>query len=92
MQATDISKASKPRQAGFFSPVPLTAVALEDPGNGLIYVVDIRNGLNILRYLGPHHGEVDRIEFLEGNSNRGDAIGLAAPEDELEREGEDEEH
>lgn len=44
--------------------------------NGLIYVIDIRNGLYILRYTGPHHGEVDAINFLEGNSNLGDALTL----------------
>jgi len=44
--------------------------------NGLIYVVDIRNGLYILRYTGPHTGEVKQIEFLEGNSNLGDALKL----------------
>jgi hypothetical protein len=41
--------------------------------NGLIYVVDIRNGLYVLRYTGPHAGDVSRIRFLEGNSNLGDA-------------------
>jgi hypothetical protein len=46
--------------------------------DGLIYVVDIRNGLYILRYRGPHHDMVDQIEFLEGNSNLGDAPRLAA--------------
>jgi hypothetical protein len=40
--------------------------------DGLIYVVDIRNGLYVLRYRGPHHGQVDAIEFFEGNSNLGD--------------------
>jgi hypothetical protein len=41
--------------------------------DGLIYVVDIRNGLYILRYTGPHANEVNTIKFLEGNSNLGDA-------------------
>jgi len=41
--------------------------------NGLIYVVDIRNGLYVLRYHGPYAAEVARIHFLEGNSNLGDA-------------------
>jgi len=41
--------------------------------DGLIYVVDIRNGLYILRYTGPRHRDIDRIDFLEGNSNLGDA-------------------
>jgi hypothetical protein len=36
---------------------------------GLIYVVDGRNGLDILRYTGPHRDELDDVDFLEGNSN-----------------------
>ena len=44
--------------------------------NGLIYVVDVRNGLYILRYNGPFEKEVDKIKFLEGNSNLGDAVRL----------------
>ena len=47
--------------------------------NGLIYVVDIRNGLYILRYTGPHADEVNRIRFLEGNSDLGDAMTIAKP-------------
>ena len=42
--------------------------------NGLIYVVDVRNGLYILRYTGQGAGDVADIEFLEGNSNLGDAL------------------
>ena len=45
--------------------------------NGLIYVVDIRNGLYVLRYTGSHSDEVSKINFLEGNSNLGDAGRLA---------------
>jgi hypothetical protein len=41
--------------------------------DGLIYVVDVRNGLYILRYHGPFEAEVTGIRFLEGNSNLGDA-------------------
>jgi hypothetical protein len=44
---------------------------------GLIYVVDIRNGLYILRYGGPKASAVAAIAFLEGNSNLGDAARLA---------------
>jgi hypothetical protein len=40
---------------------------------GLIYVVDIRNGLYVLRYTGPGADAVSKIKFLEGNSNLGDA-------------------
>lgn len=42
--------------------------------DGLIYVVDIRNGLYILRYTGPGSHDVADIKFLEGNSNLGDAL------------------
>lgn len=42
--------------------------------DGLIYVVDLRNGLYILKYTGPYQQEVDDIKFLEGNSNQGDAL------------------
>jgi hypothetical protein len=42
--------------------------------DGLIYVVDLRNGLYVLRYDGRFEREVDRIHFLEGNSNQGDAL------------------
>jgi hypothetical protein len=42
--------------------------------DGLIYVVDLRNGLYALRYQGPFESEVNRIRFLEGNSNQGDAL------------------
>jgi hypothetical protein len=45
--------------------------------DGLIYVIDIRNGLYILRYTGPHAGQAAGIHFLEGNSNLGDAVRLA---------------
>jgi hypothetical protein len=40
--------------------------------DGLIYVVDIRNGFYVLRYTGPGAFEIDGIDFLEGNSNQGD--------------------
>lgn len=43
---------------------------------GLIYVVDIRNGLYVLRYTGPNARAVADIAYLEGNSNRGDALTL----------------
>ena len=38
---------------------------------GLIYVIDVRNGLYILRYTGPRAAVVADVEFLEGNSNLG---------------------
>lgn len=42
--------------------------------DGLIYTVDLRNGLYILKYNGPYSHEVDEVSFLEGNSNQGDAL------------------
>ncbi|MBW3663267.1 MAG: hypothetical protein KY469_09230 [Actinobacteria bacterium] len=42
--------------------------------DGLIYALDLRNGLYILRYTGPGSDDIDAIEFLEGNSNLGDAL------------------
>ncbi|HEV2061844.1 MAG TPA: hypothetical protein VGR12_03245, partial [Solirubrobacteraceae bacterium] len=44
--------------------------------DGLVYVVDLRNGLYVLRYRGPHEREVARAQFLDGNSNSGDAVAL----------------
>jgi hypothetical protein len=41
---------------------------------GLIYTVDLRNGLYILKYDGPFQKEVGDVTFLEGNSNQGDAL------------------
>jgi hypothetical protein len=42
--------------------------------DGLIYVVDVRNGLYVLRHTGPHADEAGGLTFLEGNSNLGDAV------------------
>jgi hypothetical protein len=42
--------------------------------DGLIYVVDLRNGLYVLEYEGAFEKEVRRIRFLDGNSNQGDAL------------------
>lgn len=44
--------------------------------DGLVYVVDIRNGLYILRYDGPNTGDIANLRFLEGNSNLGDTVRL----------------
>lgn len=41
--------------------------------DGLIYVVDVRNGLYILKYHGPFEAEITETRFLEGNSNLGEA-------------------
>jgi hypothetical protein len=42
--------------------------------DGLIYVVDLRNGLYVLKYEGRFERSVSRITFLEGNSNQGHAL------------------
>ena len=42
--------------------------------DGLIYVVDLRNGLYVLSYSGAHSNEVRQARFLDGNSNQGDAL------------------
>jgi hypothetical protein len=42
--------------------------------DGLVYVIDLRNGLYVLKYTGAFEKEVGRIGFLEGNSNQGDAL------------------
>lgn len=48
---------------------------------GLVYVVDINQGLLVLRYGGTHEAEVTGTEFLEGNSNisRASAPTAASP-------------
>lgn len=47
--------------------------------DGLIYVTDIRNGLYILKYSGPYASEVNKVDFIEGNSNQGDALKFEKP-------------
>ena len=37
--------------------------------DGLIYVVDIRNGLYVLKYTGPRASRVAAIDFAQGNAN-----------------------
>lgn len=44
--------------------------------NGLVYFIDIRNGLYIVKYTGPGAKKVSAIKSLEGNSNIGDAARL----------------
>jgi hypothetical protein len=84
LQAVDISDAANLTQLAEFRPEPLAQVAVEDPGlggnhvemwsypiikDGLIYVVDVRNGLYVLRYTGTHAAQVSATSFAEGNSN-----------------------
>ena len=92
LQDIDIAGPADPAQAGWFSPQPLASNPALSRGpnkvvlwsypiirNGLIYVSDIRNGLYILRYTGPHAAEAAAIGFLEGNSNLGDTPAWPAP-------------
>jgi hypothetical protein len=84
LQAVDISNPANPTQLAEFRPEPLSTVAVEDPGlggnpiemwsypiikDGLIYVVDVRNGLYVLRYSGRWADQVHVTDFAEGNSN-----------------------
>jgi len=48
--------------------------------DGLIYVTDVRNGLYILRYTGSGAEDISSIDFLEGNSNLGDALRYEPPD------------
>ncbi|HUS30934.1 MAG TPA: hypothetical protein VMZ53_20630 [Kofleriaceae bacterium] len=84
LQAVDISDPANPTQLAEFRPEPLAAVAVEDPGlggshvemwsypiikDGLIYVVDVRNGLYVMRYRGRWADQIRTTPFAEGNSN-----------------------
>ena len=82
--AIDVRNPKKPKIVAELRPEPLAAVAVEDPGlggnpiemwsypvikDGLIYVVDVRNGLYVLRYTGVGENTIANEAFLEGNSN-----------------------
>jgi hypothetical protein len=87
LQAILLDDPERPAHAAEFRPRPLPAVAIEDVAltlvpraamwsfpivkDGLVHVVDIRNGLYVLRYRGPYEDEVACLDFLEGNSNVG---------------------
>ena len=47
---------------------------LSDHQGRLLYVIDLRNGLYVLEYRGAFEKEIQRISFLEGNSNQGNAL------------------
>lgn len=82
--AIDVRDPKKPAIITELRPEPLPAVAVEDPGlggnpiemwsypvikDGLIYVVDVRNGLYVVRYTGTGEQTIAKESFLEGNSN-----------------------
>jgi hypothetical protein len=96
LQAIDLTKPARPKQAAQWRPTPLPVVTQEDPAlssgqdkvvvwsypiiqKGLIYVVDVRNGLYILKYKGPYDREVSSVGFIEGNSNLGTALRFEKP-------------
>jgi hypothetical protein len=85
LQAVDVSDPARPTRLAELRPEPIASVTTEDPalgGNpvamwsypviqdGLIYVVDIRNGLYIVRYTGRWEEQIAGVAFAEGNSNR----------------------
>lgn len=85
LQVIDLTDPSSPTEVTELRPMPLPRVAMEDPGlggarvamwsypviqDGLVYVVDSRNGLYVLRYQGPYADEVAATAFREGNSRR----------------------
>lgn len=82
--AIDVRNPKRPKIVAELRPEPLPAVAVEDPGlggnpvemwsypviqDGLVYVVDVRNGLYVLRYTGVGEDTIANEAFLEGNSN-----------------------
>jgi hypothetical protein len=86
LQAIDLSDAAHPAHLAELRPEPLAHVDVEDPGlggnpvemwsypviqDGLIYVVDVRNGLYVVRYRGRWGEQISERRFLEGNSNLG---------------------
>jgi hypothetical protein len=85
LEAIDISDPAQPFKLAELRPDPLPHVTTEDPGlggnkvemwsypiidDGLIYVVDVRNGLYVLRYHGRWGEQVSATRFAEGNSTR----------------------
>jgi hypothetical protein len=82
--AVDVRNPEKPKLVAQLRPEPLPSVLVEDPGlggnpvemwsypiikDGLVYVVDVRNGLYVLSYKGVGEQTVASETFLEGNSN-----------------------
>jgi hypothetical protein len=83
LRAVDLTDPAAPVEVGVFLPDPLPAVAADDftlgsypiriwsspvVREGLIYVVDIRNGLFVLRYTGPRAAAVTAVALAEGNA------------------------
>jgi hypothetical protein len=75
----DLETPSQPTELARYLPTPLPQTVTQDFGqvafwsypfvaDGLIYVVDSRNGFYVLRYTGPHQEEL-AVPRLEGNSS-----------------------
>jgi hypothetical protein len=84
LHVVDTSDPANPTALAIAAPDPLSKVAVEDPlmfalpvltwstpivKDGLVYVVDIRNGLFIYEYTGPFEDEIATLAFAEGSSN-----------------------
>ena len=89
LQVFSLSNPASPRNVAQFRPAPLAAVKTENPfltglemhsypivKDGLIYVLDLRNGLYVLRYRGPHQDQVHDAHYTDGYSSMG-ARGLS---------------
>ncbi|HXH25895.1 MAG TPA: hypothetical protein VNI78_11635 [Vicinamibacterales bacterium] len=68
VRAVDISNPFNPREVGHARPVPWgDVITYPDIHNGLIYVGDNHTGLHVLKYTGPHAGEVPRDAVYSSN-------------------------
>jgi len=80
LRAWEYADPHRPREVGVFVPQPLPKVSVtwrdsDDVWawsypivrNGLIYFVDMRNGLYIVKYIGPHQDEVPAQGVYAGN-------------------------
>jgi hypothetical protein len=85
LHVVDVSDPALPTRLTDFRPEPVATVEYEDPTlgqhpvslwsypviqDGLIYVIDSRNGLYVLEYRGRFEEELGADAFVEGNSNR----------------------
>ena len=66
LRATGVTPALRDLQLGVTDTMSWSYPILT---GGLIYLVDINQGLLVLRYTGPHQDEVASAPFVEGNSN-----------------------
>ena len=89
LEAIDISDPAAPSQLAELRPDPIAHVATEDPGlggnpiemwsypviaDGLIYVVDVRNGLYVLRYHGRWGEQISELAISRRQLERRSAV------------------